>query len=171
MDETESKPDWIEREVRHKEQQQKESEANHRRQMAAATKVREGSLDFWMRFVARLKSNTDSLPDLREELVGSTTVLGHGQQMRAEESCVLQVNRQSVKYGPDICQLNLFHRSGGMVIRRNFEGRPLSDIQLQTDEKEVKALVDGYGPFSPVKLADHVVRWMVERVRPKIRTR
>lgn len=167
MDGPKNVPDWIEREVREKEQQQKEGEADRQRQMAAATSVREGSPIFWNRFLARLKSNTDALPQLKEELVGSTSVFGPGQQTSVEQSCILQVNRQSVKYGPEICQLNLFHRPGGTVIRRNFEGEPLSDIRLQVGEKEVKASVDGYGPFSPEELADHIVRSMVERVRPK----
>jgi hypothetical protein len=120
--------------------------------------------EFWQQLVDRIGINVGALKELEldgEEIVGT---MSHGND-GAERNCHIQVNRVSVRFGPELSQMNLWYRPGGNRIRRWYQNRDAGDIGLVSQGSEVRAVVDRSGPFTAHRLADSLVEWMAEQVK------
>ena len=161
MAEQDNIPDWVKRKKREKEEEERKAEAEHQRQLAASKVVGEKGPDFWKHFVDQVGNNVRALKELEgEELVG---MMSH-ENNSAELHCYIQVNRQSVKWGPELSQMNLWYRPGTHRIRRWYQNADAGDIELISFGNEVRAKVDRSGPFTAEQLADRLVEWMAEQV-------
>jgi hypothetical protein len=157
-------PDWIAERQREKAEQDRKAAEDAERQLVAAKQVQTGSPEFWQHLLDRLAFNVKALPELPDdELVGSVSPMGAAHS--PELSCHIQVNRQSVRRGPELSKMNLWYQPGGDRIRRWYQDRKMDDIDLQPGHNGVVAVIDGKMPMTAERLGDHIVRWMADRVR------
>ena len=155
-------PDWIAKRRQEKAEQERKDKEDQKKELAAAAQVQTGGPEFWKQLLDRLTLNVNSLPALiGDELVGNASRSTDGPEL----SCYIQVNRQSVKHGPALSQMNLWYKPGGYRIRRWYQNREMKDIILQAGSKGVSAVIDGSEPMTAVELGDNIVRNMVFQVR------
>jgi hypothetical protein len=125
--------------------------------------IQQGGPDFWKLLVDRVGVNVRALPELEgEELAGSASLSGAS---GGELSCFIQVDRRSVRFGPQLSHMSLFYQSGGSRIRRWYQDQEMEDIALVTHRNEVRAVIDGDAPMTAQQFGDHIVEWMAERVK------
>jgi hypothetical protein len=157
-------PDWITKRELEKTAEEDKAKEISRQQFEASKLVQQGGREFWQQLLNRLKINTDALQRLGDELYGSTSPMGDPAG-GGEVSCHIQVDRRSVRLGPELSQMNLFYQPGGHRIRRWYQNRPLDDIELRPSQEGVVAVVDESIPMTSEELADSLVQSMAERVR------
>jgi hypothetical protein len=158
-------PDWIVKRQREKTEQDHKAEEMAQRQLEAAKLVQEGGSEFWQHLIDRLAFNVKALTELpEEELAGSVSPMG-GAMHSPELSYHIQVNRQSVRLGPELSKMNLWYQPGGARIRRWYQDRKMEDITLQPGRQGVVAIIDDNMPMTAERLGDHIVSWMADRVR------
>ena len=154
-------PEWVRKHNEQKAEEARLATAATEQRRAAAASVQAGGPDFWTRFVDRTILNVRALPDLRgEELVGGVSPSTGG----PEHSCHIQVNRQSVRYSPELSKMNLWYAPGGNQIRCWYQDQPMSNFVLGIRGDEVVANVGG-DHYTAEQLADHVIEWMAARVK------
>jgi hypothetical protein len=117
---------------------------------------------FWEQLVDRIEVNVKALPELEgTELAGSVSTSG---ESSGELSCIIQVDRRSVKFGPELSHMSLFYKPGEPRIRRWYQDQAMNEIELVTRDNEVLAVIDGIGHLTAPELGDQIVEWMAERV-------
>ena len=155
-------PSWIARENARQAEAAKQASQDAQQQFEDSVKVNQGSPAFWKVLVDQLKFQAGGLDKLvGEELVGNVSQLASG----VEENCHIQVDRQSVSVGPALSRMDLYYQSGGMRIRRWYQGQDAGDIDLVRYGDEVRAVIVGHAPMTAYELAEHIVRSMAARVR------
>jgi len=162
-------PDWIKKHNQESADQKARVDAAERRRQQAAVSLRTAGPDFWQRFVNRVVANANALHTLNgEELVGNVSHSLPG-GMTPEHNCYIQVNRQSVRFGPELSKMNLWFAPGSSKIRCWYQDQEMVDIQLGVRGGSVCAALAG-DLLTAEQLADHIVEWMAERVKaPKRR--
>lgn len=154
-------PSWIATENEQKAAKAQAADEVAQREIDDSALIHKSSPQFWAQLVDRLGVNVKALPKLAgEELVGSVSQLASG----GEENCHIQVNRQSVRFGPELSRMNLFYRPGGSRIRCWYQNQDAGDIELVRSGNEVRA-IDGAARVTAHELADHLVKWMADRVK------
>lgn len=161
--EPDNAPDWIKKHNREMEDQNRQADEEGRRQLQASKVVEENGPAFSKQLVDRIGINVKALKELAgEELTGTISLANHGREL----NCYFQVNRQSVRYGPELSRMSLFYKPGGNRIRRWYQDQDAGDLQLVSNGNEVRASVGGT-PATAQQLADHIVEWMAERVKAR----
>jgi hypothetical protein len=156
-------PDWIKRHNREKAEEQHQADEDRHRQLEASALIREHGPEFWRQLVEHLQLNANALKELQgEELFGSVSHSNGG----GEQRCYIGVDRRSVKFGPELSRMNLFYKPGGQRIRCWYQDRAFGNIELVRYRDEVRAVDDGGSPKTAQQLANALVMWMAERVRP-----
>jgi|SRR5665213_406774 len=153
-------PDWIARRQQEKAMQTRAEGEALQSQLDASKQVASGGPEFWARLTERLRINVDALPALGEELVGSVSLLTGVPELH----CHVQVNRQSLKHGPELSHLNLWYRQGGFQIRRWYQDREMPDVILQPSRGTIIATIDNRYHLTAEQLADLIVERMADRV-------
>lgn len=167
MNEKENIPDWIKKQKRQKAEEKRQANEISQRQLEAAMLIQQGGPDFWKQLVDRVGVNVRALPELEgEELTGSVSLSAAS---GGELSCFIQVDRRSVRFGPELSHMSLFYRPGESRIRRWYQDREMSDIELVTYHNEVRAVIDGSAPMTAEDLGDQIVEWMAEHVKARRR--
>jgi hypothetical protein len=158
-------PDWIKTHNREKAEEKRQSNEIGQRQLEASLVIKDTGPEFWKQLVDRVGVNVGALPSLEgEELAGSVSVTGTA---GAELSCHIQVDRRSVRLGPELSRMNLFYRPGESRIRRWYQNREMGDIELVKYRNEVRAVIEGANPMTAQELGDRTVEWMAERVKAR----
>lgn len=154
-------PEWVgKHNERTAEEARLETAAAEKRGATAAT-VQACGPDFWKRFVDRTIVNVRALPDLKgEELIGSVSP----STSAPEHSCHVQVNRSSIRYGPELSRMNLWYVPGGTQIRCWYQEQPVPNFVLGVRGDQVLAGV-GSDQYTAEQLADHIIEWMAARVK------
>jgi hypothetical protein len=154
-------PEWVKKHNEELAEKERLAVEAAERRRAAAVSIRASGPDFWSRFVARVIVNVRALPGLRgEELVGSVSPSTGG----PEHSCYIQVNRQSVRYLPELSKMNLWYAPGGNQIRCWYQNQPMPNFVLGIRGGKVLAAVGG-DHYTAEQLADHIIEWMAARVK------
>jgi hypothetical protein len=156
-------PSWIKRHKGQKETEQNQAELDRQRQLEASTLIRDKGPDFWQQLVEHIAINVRALKELEgEELIGTISVSDQGHEC----NCYFQVNRQSVKFGPELSRMNLWYLPGGSRIRRWYQDQDIGDVELVAYGDEVRALYHS-SPIGAQQLAELTVESMAERVKPR----
>jgi len=66
----------------------------------------------------------------REELVGRVSQATSPMRTGVEQNLYIQVNLQSVRFGPELSKMNLWYVPGGSRIRCWYQDQEMADIQL-----------------------------------------
>jgi hypothetical protein len=166
---TSEQPDWIVQHQREKAAQDRKTEENQQRQLEAAKSVHERGAEFWQQLVDRLAFNAKAVEQgffqTIDERLTAFALPEHDLTHTPDFSCHIQIDRLSVRNGPDSRQMLLYHRPGGNRIRRWYQRQELTDIELQAGPKGVAAVMDRNAPKTTQELADHIVRGMTNSVR------
>jgi len=156
-----STPEWVRKHNERKAEEARIEAATAEQRRVAAATVQAGAPDFWKRFVDRTIVNVRALPNLKgEELIGSVSPSTGG----PENSCHIQVNRSSVRYGPELSRMNLWYSPGGNQIRCWYQDQPMPNFVLGVGGDEVLAAV-GDDDYTAEQLADCIIEWMAARVK------
>jgi len=154
-------PAWVRKHIEREAEEARLDAAAAEQRGATAAAVQAGGLDFWKRFVDQTIVNVRALPDLKgEELIGSVSPSTGG----PEHSSHIQVNRSSVRYGPELSKMNLWYAPGGNQIRCWYQDQPMPNFVLGVRGDEVLAAV-GSDHYTAEQLADHIIEWMAARVK------
>ena len=154
-------PEWVRSHNERKAEEARLDAAAADQRGATAAAVQAGGPDFWKRFIDRTIVNVRALPDLKgEELVGTVSPSTGG----PEHSCDIQVNRQSVRYGPELSKMNLWYAPGGNQIRCWYQDQPMPNFVLGIGGGKVLAAVGG-DHYTAEQLGDHIIEWMAARVK------
>jgi hypothetical protein len=154
-------PAWIKRHQDQKAAEKKQAQDEHQRQAEASTLIHDKGLEFWQELVDQIAVNVSALKELEgEELVGTVSQSDHG----LERNCYFQINRQSVRFGPELSRMSFWYLPGGGRIRRWYQNQNAGDIELVAYRDEVRALVNNR-PVTARELADLIVQWMAEKVK------
>jgi hypothetical protein len=156
-------PAWIKKQQDKKAAEKRQVEEQQQRQFSASTVIHDKGSDFWQELVTQIALNAKALVKLEgEELAGYFSLNERG----PEHHCHLQVNRHSVRFGPELSLMNLWYAPGSAHIRRYYQNQNIGDIELVANHEEVRAIYNGR-PVTARELADATVQWMAERVRAK----
>lgn len=129
-----------------------------------------GAPGYWKEFVDEVKVQTDSLEKkftkpgfIDEKIVGYSAVEEPSVMLR-DHSCTIMVNRYSVKFGPESCELYFYYQPGATQIKRSARDQRDVFIDLWTGPQGVMANVNGYS-MTAKQLAAYIVKGMYERVK------
>jgi hypothetical protein len=162
--ELENTPAWIEKRKREKAEEERLAAEFTQQQLNASMSIQQRGPDFWKQLVDRVEVNVRALPELEgEELAGSVSPGASG----GELSCFIQVDRRSVKFGPELSHMSFFFRPGESRIRRWYQDRELDDIELVIDRDVVCAVINDSTPMTAQQLADYTVERMAKNVKAK----
>jgi hypothetical protein len=156
-----STPEWVRKHNEQRAEEERLEAAVAAQRRVAVASVQADGPDFWTRLVNRTIVNVRALPDFKgEELAGSVSPSTGG----PEHSCLIQVNRESVRYGAELSKMSLWYAPGGNQIRCWYQDQPLPNFVLGASGDGVVASVDG-DIYTAEQLADHIVEWMAARVK------
>jgi hypothetical protein len=159
--EIDNTPAWIKKHQDQKATERKQAEAEHQRQLKASTLIHDKGPEFWQELTDQIGVNVRALKELEgEELIGTISVADQG----AERNCYFQVNRQSVRLGPELSHMSFWYAPGGYRIRRWYQNQDIGDIELVAQGDAVRALLQNR-PITARELADLTVQWMAEKVK------
>lgn len=160
-------PEWIKQHNQETAAQKARTEAAAQRRQEAAVPIEVAGPDFWQRFVDRVLVNAQALEKLDgEELVGRVSHATSPMRTGVEQNLYIQVNRQSVRFGPELSKMNLWYVPGGSRIRCWYQDQEMAEIQLAIRGNDVRAALAG-NIHTAEDMADHIVQWMAERVKAR----
>lgn len=161
-------PGWIQKENDQKAAAKRTADAELQRQVQAGEVIRQRGPAFWDQLALALHTNAQALEKLEgEELYGSAPKSVSG----AEHNIYVRVERRSVKHGPEAAWLNLWYVPGSASIRcwyMHQENPNIELVVLGNLGRDVHAIYDSIG-LPADRLAERIVRQMVEQVRAKRR--
>jgi hypothetical protein len=165
-DELGNTPEWI------KQHNEQIADANERAMAAARLRqdaggvIRNGGPDYWKRLANSAAENARALRQLKgEDLAGYCSISESPQAGNTtEHNCHLQVNRESVRFGPELSQMNLWYVPGTSRIRCWYQNMNFGDIELVVRGNEVYGVFAGK-TLKAEQLGEHIVRFMAERVK------
>jgi hypothetical protein len=156
-----NKPDWI--------KERNEEKAEQKRQEASAS-IEANGPEFWKRFTDRVVVNARALQQLDgEELFGFASVSSTEpvSSTEFEHNCHIQIERRSVKHGPEMTKMNLWYTPGENRIRYWYQDTERNDIQLVIQGNEIRAH-DAGNTLTAEQLADRFIQTMAEHVKPQV---
>jgi hypothetical protein len=162
-------PDWIKRNKQRETEAKRKAAEQSQRVLESTMSIANDGQDFWKRFVAQVKINTDDLEgnftrSIDEKIVGFTST-EYDLARSPEWSCHIHVNRYSVRFSPDMRQLHLYYQPGGSTIRRATQfGEREYPVDLTMRGNEVCVEVGGE-VLTAEEFANHSVESMVKQIR------
>jgi hypothetical protein len=160
-------PEWIKESNDETDQQKRDAAKKDKGEREATKLVQTGSLDFWKRFVASLKSNGDALKQKKDEQWEGKISQEGLTEICPKMSCHIEVIRYSSdSSGPWSRTMNFEYLPGSTSIQRCYEGTKMADIDLQPGRSGVMAEgVDDENPMTAEQLGEYIVRKLVELAR------
>ena len=117
--------DWMDRESARIADAKRLAEELGQRQLAASMTAQQGAPEYWKQFVDEVKVQADDLEKkftkpafIDEKIVGHSAVKEPSAMLR-DHSCTIIVNRYSVKFGPESCELYFYYQPGATQIKRS----------------------------------------------------
>jgi len=156
-------PLWIQKENEQKAQAAREAEVATPRRIDESNFIQVLGPGYWDQLALALQFNTLALDKLEgEELHGSLSNSVSG----LEHNLHVQVERHSVKHGPEFAWLNLWYTPGNGSMRFSSGDRMQPNIELIILGQQVLALFDGKR-LNADQLGEKLVRQIAGQVRAK----
>jgi hypothetical protein len=162
--------DWMDKERARIADAKRLADEVGQRQLAASITAQQGAPEFWKQFVDEVKVQTDGLEKkftkpgfIDEKIVGHSSVEEPSAMLR-DHSCTIIVNRYSVKFGPESCDMYIYYQPGATQIKRSARDQRDMFIDLEAGPQGVMANVNG-SSMTAKQLAAYIVKGMYERVK------
>ena len=162
-------PGWIQQENDENAATARRADEGAQRRVQAAGFISERGIGYWDQLALALQFNAQGLSKLQgAELQGSVSKGATG----PEHHLHIQVNRVSVKHGPELSRMNLWYQPGASRIRCWYQDQEQDDIQLIVSGKpeigrDVLAIFGSNPPMTADQLGEYVIRLMASKVRAK----
>jgi hypothetical protein len=162
-------PGWIQQENDENGATARRAEEDAQRRVQAADFIHERGIGYWDQLALALQFNAQGLAKLQgAELQGSVSKGATG----PEHHLHIQVNRISVKHGPELSRMNLWYQPGTSRIRCWYQDQEQGDIQLVVSGKpeigrDVLAIFGSNPPMTADQLGERIIRLMASNVRAK----
>jgi hypothetical protein len=162
--------DWMDRENSRIANAERLAADLEQRQLEESMAAQQGAPEYWKQFVDEVKMQTENLEKkftkpgfIDEKIVGYSAVEEPSAMLR-DHSCTIIVNRHSVRFGPESCELYFYYQPGAAQIKRSARDQKDVFIDLQVGPQGVMADVNG-SSMTAKELAAYIVKGMYERVR------